>query len=105
MKNFYLLLTIFLIPIFLIHSSIVFAEESVRQYHDIKITPSIPETWESEPLDVLKPVEVSKSDEKPVSKWWYLIGAAVLVGVVAASGGIGGGSAASGGGGTITATW
>ena len=93
MNTIYRLLTILLIPLFLIQCwtytvgiSAVYAEEKVSSYP--------PETVESEPIDISKPAKESGG-----FKWWYiLIGAAVVGGIAAAAGG--GGSSSGGGGGS-----
>lgn len=96
MNTIYRLLTIFLIPLFLIQCwtytvgiSVVYAEEKVSSYP--------PESMESEPRDISKPAT------KGGFKWWYiLIGAAVIGGIAAAAGGGGGGGGSSG---NVTVGW
>jgi len=100
MKPIYRLLTIFLIPLLLVHFWISGIAPAVA-YADEKVTTFAPVTAEP------NPVETSQAPKKGISKWWYaVILAAVAGGAAAAGGGGGGGDSSSGSSsGTSTVTW
>src|SRR3990170_7523154 len=100
MKPIYRLLTIFLIPLLLVHFLIYSIGPAVA-YADEKITTFAPVTAEPQP------VESSQAPKKGISKWWYALILAAAGGAAAAAGGGGGGDNGGGGStsGTSTVTW
>jgi len=102
MKPIYRLLTIFLIPLLLVHLWIYSISTAVA-FADEKVTTFAPVTAEP------KPVEISQAPKKGISKWWYALILAAAGGAAAAAGGGGGGGGNSGSGGsssgTSTVTW
>ena len=92
------LLTIFLIPLLLVHFWISGIGPAVA-YADEKITTFAPVTAEPQAI------ETSQVPKKGISKWWYVLLIAAAGGAAAAAGG-GGDSGSSGGStGTSTVTW
>ena len=102
MKPISRLLTIFLIPLLLVHFWIYSIGPTVTNA-DEKVTTYAPVTAEP------KPVESSQAPKKGISKWWYALILAAAGGAAAAAGGGGGGGGNSGSGGsssgTSTVTW
>src|SRR3989304_469206 len=66
MKPIYRLLTIFLIPLLLVHLWIYSISTAVA-FADEKVTTFAPVTAEP------KPVEISQAPKKGISKWWYAL--------------------------------
>lgn len=99
MKPIYRLLTIFLIPLLLVHFWISGVGPAYAAMPDEKVTIFTPESVESEPIEAVKP------PKKKISRWWYVLLLAVAGGAAAASGSGGGGDNGGGSTGTSTVTW